>query len=147
MVDEFGSDPSFQHGFMNFLQALVEVALPVLANDAGLVENPDTVDDLFRLCSRLVTTYFSSKLLTKKKPCRFLQRCPVLYLSSPIRPTISQCALAAATLNHRDAFSSVMKYFRDLVHIPVDTTLVCKINSIVLNVYDCTFFRRNQIAV
>lgn len=64
------------------------------------------------------------------KSCRFLQRCPGLYLDAPIRPTISQCALAAATLNHRDAFSSVMKYLRDLVHVPVDMALVCvTINS------------------
>lgn len=56
VVDEFGSEPSFQQGLMSFLQALVEVALPVLSGSAGLVENPDTVDDLFRLCSRLAAT-------------------------------------------------------------------------------------------
>lgn len=57
-MDEFGSDSSFQQGLMQFFQALVEVALPILANEAGLVEHPDTVDDLFRLCSRLVFKAF-----------------------------------------------------------------------------------------
>lgn len=52
MVDEFGNDVSMQQGLVQFLQALVEVALPLLVS--SLVENPDTVDDLFRLCSRLV---------------------------------------------------------------------------------------------
>lgn len=50
MVDEFGADPDLQHGLIEFLQALAKVALPVLAR--SLVDNPDTVDDLFRLCSR-----------------------------------------------------------------------------------------------
>lgn len=56
VVDEFGGEPSFQQGLIAFLQALVEVALPVLSGEAGLVENPDTVDDLFRLCSRLASS-------------------------------------------------------------------------------------------
>lgn len=54
VVDEFGSDPLYQAGLMQFLQAVVEVALPVLAKADGLVENPDTIDDLFRLCARSV---------------------------------------------------------------------------------------------
>ena len=37
---------------MQFLLALSEVALPILVLPGGLVDNPDTVDDLFRLCSR-----------------------------------------------------------------------------------------------
>lgn len=52
IVDEFGADVSLQQGLFQFLQALAEVALPILAQPGGLVNNPDTVDDLFRLCSR-----------------------------------------------------------------------------------------------
>jgi transportin-3 len=52
VVDEFGELALFQDGLMVFLQALAEVALPLLSGEAGLVDNPDTVDDLFRLCSR-----------------------------------------------------------------------------------------------
>lgn len=48
---------------------------------------------------------------------RFLQRCPLAYLGSPVAATATQCALAAATINHREAFASVMKYFRDLLHL------------------------------
>ena len=54
---------------------------------------------------------------------RFLQRSPLLFLSNEVSATVLQCAMAAATLNHRDAFSSVMKYFRDLIRLPKD--LVC----------------------
>lgn len=52
VVDEFGADLAFQEGLMQFLLALAEVALPILVQPGGLVNNPDTVDDLFRLCSR-----------------------------------------------------------------------------------------------
>ncbi len=50
--------------------------------------------------------------------CRYLQRCPVVFLQSSVVATVTQCGLACSTLGHRDAFSSVMKYFRDLLHLP-----------------------------
>ena len=52
VVDEFGDDASLQDGLMQFFLSLAEIALPILVQPSGLVENPDTVDDLFRLCSR-----------------------------------------------------------------------------------------------
>ena len=53
VVDEFGAIQEYQVGLMGFLQAVVQEALPLLATPSGMVENPDTVDDLYRLCSRL----------------------------------------------------------------------------------------------
>jgi hypothetical protein len=38
--------------------------------------------------------------------------------------TLIQCALAACSLNHRDAFTSVMKFFRDLIYLPSQQDLV-----------------------
>lgn len=52
VVDEFGSEVTFQQGLVDFLLALAEVAFPILAAPDGLVQHPDTVDDMFRLCSR-----------------------------------------------------------------------------------------------
>ena len=54
VVDEFGAVTEFHQGLIGFLQALLEVSLPILGVADGLVENPDTVDDLFRLCARFV---------------------------------------------------------------------------------------------
>lgn len=51
--------------------------------------------------------------------CRFVQRSPVTLLSSGIIVHIIQCAIAATTLDHRDANCSVMKFVRDLIHTGV----------------------------
>lgn len=81
------------------LQALMPPALRLLQRPHGLKDNPDTVDDLFRLC------------------IRFLQRIPAEFLSSGAIGTVVQCALLAAALDHREANSSVMKFLYDLVRV------------------------------
>ena len=52
VVDEFGSQVSYQPGLIGMLQAFAEVSLPLLAGPSGLLNHPDTVDDLFRLSAR-----------------------------------------------------------------------------------------------
>ena len=52
IVDEFGCDESYQQGLLGMLQAFAEVTFPILAAPAGLINHPDTVDDMFRLCAR-----------------------------------------------------------------------------------------------
>lgn len=47
---------------------------------------------------------------------RFLQRAPVPLLQSPIIGSIVDCAIMACSLDHRDANSSVMKFFYDLLN-------------------------------
>lgn len=47
---------------------------------------------------------------------RFVQRSPITLLSSSIIVHIIQCAIAATSLDHRDANCSVMKFVRDLIH-------------------------------
>ncbi len=44
-----------------------------------------------------------------------MQRCPTAFFESEVYPIATQCALAALTFNHRDAYASVMKFFRDLL--------------------------------
>jgi transportin-3 len=99
IVDEFGTEPSYHTGLLAMLQAFAEVCFPILAAPNGLVNNPDTVDDIFRLC------------------CRFLQHLPMQFLASPVATTVIQCSLAACVTHHRDAFNSVMKFFRDLLRV------------------------------
>ena len=60
--------------------------------------HPDTVDDFFRLNAR------------------FLQRAALPYLKFSQFSSVVECALMAASLDHRDANASVMKFFFDLLH-------------------------------
>ena len=78
------------------LKAFIEPTFTMLQVENGLKNNPDTVDDFFRLCSR------------------FIDCCPLPFLQSALVTPIFQCALLACTLDHREANSSVMKFFCNL---------------------------------
>lgn len=83
----------------------------LLEQQNGLRNHPDTVDDLFRLATR------------------FVQRSPVTLLSSSVVIHIIQCAIAATSLDHRDANCSVMKFVRDLIHTGVANDVsLCRIS-------------------
>lgn len=99
LVDEYGSEPGCVQGLLDMLQAFINPTMQILQESNGLKNHPDTVDDLFRLCTR------------------FLQRMPPQFLQSPTLPCILDCALLACTLDHRDANASVMKFFCELIHV------------------------------
>lgn len=99
LVDEFGNaSDQCNQGLLSMMQAFIEPTFNILQIDNGLKNNPDTVDDFFRLSSR------------------FLQRCPIPFLESPLVSPIVQCALLACTLDHKDANLSVMKFFYSLMN-------------------------------
>ncbi|XP_075224525.1 transportin 3 isoform X1 [Lycorma delicatula] len=98
LVNEYASEPGCIQGLLEMLQAFITPTFVLLQEDNGLKNHPDTVEDLFRLCSR------------------FLQRAPVPFLTAPALVSILQCALMATSLDHRDANASVMKFFYDLIH-------------------------------
>lgn len=98
MVDEYATDDVCVPGLLNMLQAVVEPTFMTLREENGLRNNPDTVDDFFRLCAR------------------FVQRAPLAFLRSTALPHIVQCALTACSLDHKEANTSVMKFLCDLVN-------------------------------
>lgn len=51
---------------------------------------------------------------------RMVQRCPIAFLSTPVATTAFECAKASSIHMHREAFSSVMKFFKDLIHCPYE---------------------------
>ncbi|CAB3235324.1 unnamed protein product [Arctia plantaginis] len=97
LLDELHATPAAVPHLVALLRDVLPRALALLQRDAGLTDNPDTVDDLFRLC------------------IRFLQRIPLEFLSSGVLPTVLQCATLACSLDHRDANSSVMKFLYDFI--------------------------------
>ncbi|NWT61721.1 TNPO3 protein, partial [Erythrocercus mccallii] len=101
LVDEYGMEEGCRQGLLDMLQALCIPTFQLLEQPNGLQNHPDTVDDLFRLAAR------------------FIQRSPVTLLRSQVMIPILQWAIAATTLDHRDANCSVMKFLRDLIHTGV----------------------------
>ena len=78
---------------------------------------------------------------------RFLQHAPMVFLTSAIAPTIIQCSLVACSLNHRDAFSSVMKFYRDLMQLHCKEDIVSAVCYEVLYnmcVDVCVLYRRME---
>ncbi|XP_044285287.1 transportin-3 [Varanus komodoensis] len=101
LVDEYGMEEGCRQGLLDMLQALCVPTFRLVEQPNGLQNHPDTVDDLFRLATR------------------FIQRSPLTLLRSQVILPILQWAIAATTLDHRDANCSVMKFLRDLVHTGV----------------------------
>jgi transportin-3 len=97
LVDEFGSDMRCISGLLSMLEAFIEPTFNLLQAENGLKNNPDTVDDFFRLV------------------VRFIQRMPLHFLQSQLVTPIIQCATLACTLDHRDANMSVMKFLSNLL--------------------------------
>ncbi|XP_038639310.1 transportin-3-like isoform X3 [Scyliorhinus canicula] len=108
LVDEYGSEESCTQGLLEMMQAFCGPTFQLLEEPRGFQNHPDTVDDLFRLATR------------------FIQRSPIVLIQSPVMSLIIQCALAATTLNHRDANSSVMKFLQDLVHVATVNKTFCR---------------------
>ncbi|XP_064490151.1 transportin-3-like [Ornithodoros turicata] len=98
LVDEYGGDPACIQGLLDMLQAFCGPTFQLLSGANALRDHPDTVDDLFRLCTR------------------FLQRAPLAFLKSAVLEGVVQCALAACLLDHKEANASVMKFLYDMIH-------------------------------
>lgn len=97
LVDEYASDPACVPILLDMLDAFIHPTFQLLQEEDGLRNHPDTVDDFFRLCAR------------------FIQRAPVAFLQCAALPHIIQCALLACSLDHKEANTSVMKFFYDLI--------------------------------
>ncbi|XP_025097718.1 transportin-3-like isoform X1 [Pomacea canaliculata] len=97
LVDEYGCEAGCITGLLDMLQAFCGPTFKILEEHNGLRNHPDTVDDLFRLC------------------LRFVQRAPVFFLQSPMAKPLLCCAIAACSLDHKDANASVMKFLADFI--------------------------------
>ncbi|XP_060531068.1 transportin-3 [Cylas formicarius] len=98
LVDEYATDPQCIGGLLDMLRVFIEPTFQMLQEENGLRNHPDTVDDFFRLCAR------------------FIQRAALSFLRSSALVPILQCAIMAATLDHKEANMSVMKFFYDLIN-------------------------------
>ncbi|KAK7108377.1 transportin-3-like isoform X2 [Littorina saxatilis] len=97
LVDEYGGESNCIPGLLEMLQAFCHPTFKILEEHNGLRNHPDTVDDLFRLC------------------LRFVQRSPLSFLQSAMCKPLLCCAIAACSLDHKDANASVMKFLSDFI--------------------------------
>ena len=52
LVDEYASEMDAVSGLLSMLEAFIAPTFTILQEIDGLKNHPDTVDDLFRLCTR-----------------------------------------------------------------------------------------------
>jgi transportin-3 len=78
---------------------LTKKTFSILNNENGFKQNPDLVDDFYRLSSRL------------------LQRCPLEYLKSNIIQPIIEQIIPNSNLEHRDASASMMAFVQTLAKL------------------------------
>ncbi|XP_050347277.1 transportin-3 [Nymphalis io] len=98
------TDAAAQRALSRLLHALLPPALSLLAAPDALRDNPDTVDDLYRLC------------------VRYLQRSPgALLAAEGALPQLLSLGARACALDHRDANCSLMKFLHDLARIANST--------------------------
>ncbi|KAH3738663.1 transportin-3-like [Dreissena polymorpha] len=97
LVDEYGSDKDCTQGLIDMYQHFCPPTFKLLEEQNGLRNHPDTVDDLFRLS------------------LRFIQRAPRAFLQSVAAKPVLMCAIAACSVDHKDANASVMKFITELI--------------------------------
>ncbi|CAF3064766.1 unnamed protein product [Rotaria sp. Silwood2] len=99
IIDEYGHDQDLKSSIIVMSEHLTTKTFSILNKPDGFKQNPDLVDDFYRLSSRL------------------LQRCPLEYLKcSVIQPIIEQI-IPNCHLEHRDANSSMMAFLQTLVKL------------------------------
>ncbi|UJR24859.1 hypothetical protein I4U23_006228 [Adineta vaga] len=99
IVDEYGNDQDLRSALIVMSEHLTNKTFSILSNQDGFKQNPDLVDDFYRLSSRL------------------LQRCSFDFLKcSVIRPIIEQI-IPNCSLEHRDASASMIAFLQSLAKL------------------------------
>ncbi len=63
IVDEFGPQPVNHAGLLAMTESFVTVSFGLLSGPTGLIDHPDTIDDMFRLCARYTPHYNGTSLI------------------------------------------------------------------------------------
>ncbi|XP_054160887.1 transportin-3-like [Oppia nitens] len=100
LVDEFASenDITISSGLIRMLNEFSLTTFKLLC-DSQLRQHPDTIDDFFRLCTRI------------------LQKCSNAFLNNDMLDNILKLLIAAMPLEHQDANGSVVKFAIELIEV------------------------------
>uniref|UniRef100_A0A1I8A6K2 Importin N-terminal domain-containing protein n=1 Tax=Steinernema glaseri TaxID=37863 RepID=A0A1I8A6K2_9BILA len=107
MVDEYSSQREFLPDLLMMVELLAQGSIGILKEWNGFLNNPDTVDDLFRI------------------GVRFVQKAPAAFLATPVAHLFFQCGVQAVRVDHQDVISSVSLFFQETALVVSDRRQVC----------------------
>ena len=96
----------FQAGLIRMLEAFVPHVFDLLKDHESQRNHPDTLDDLFRLCTR------------------FTQRLPVAFLRSACVKSILELGVTSFVIDHKDASVALGKFWLDFVQLGLEKSKV-----------------------
>jgi len=102
-VDEYGNDRDLKGAIISMSEHLTQKTFSILTNPNGFQQNPDLVDDFYRLSSRL------------------LQRCSYEYLQSSQIDRIIEQIVSNCNLEHRDASASMIAFVQTLAKLTTNS--------------------------
>ncbi|ONK70738.1 uncharacterized protein A4U43_C04F1020 [Asparagus officinalis] len=99
VIKIFGSDPSCANYLGSLIEALFSHTTKLLMTIKDFTERPDIADDCFLLASRCI------------------RYCPHLFIPSSVFPSLIDCSMIGATIQHRDACKSILTFLSDVLDL------------------------------
>ncbi|KAF5195980.1 Transportin mos14 [Thalictrum thalictroides] len=96
VIKIFGSDPSCANYLRSLLEALFSHTTHLLTKIQDFTSRPDIADDCFLLASRCI------------------RYCPLIFVPSPVFPSLVDCAMIGVTIQHREACTSILTFLSDV---------------------------------
>lgn len=96
VIKIFGSDSSCANYLKSLIESLFSHTTKLLRTIDDFTARPDVADDCFLLASRCI------------------RYCPDLFIPSSIFPSLIDCSMIGATIQHRDASKSILTFLSDV---------------------------------
>ena len=96
-VSEYGREPQLGLKLFNMISAMAVTSFAFLRSLDDLTRHPDVVEELFYLMGRMVS------------------HCPGPLVTSPLLPSLFQCAAVGMGLDHRDANRGTLNFLENTV--------------------------------
>ncbi len=96
-VTEYGCEPQFAPKLFEMINALATTSFAFLRSHDDLTRHPDVVEEFFYLMGRMMS------------------HCPGPLVSSPLLPSLFQCAAVGMQLDHRDANNGTLYFLENTI--------------------------------
>ncbi|XP_020574116.1 transportin MOS14 isoform X2 [Phalaenopsis equestris] len=99
VIKIFGSDPSCASYLRSLIEMLFSHTTKFLLTIQDFTTRPDIADDCYLLASRCI------------------RYCPDLFVPASVFPSLVDCAMIGATIQHRDASRSILTFISDVLDL------------------------------